>query len=226
MISTANFIGVIMWHNDIRCRRWRQYCYLDKSRFSVLDWKKAILRGEQRVVCLRTKELSQFDALLSASQFPLPRTVSQPPCLCIGNLYTWKVLCWDGALERPTTPTPTPTPTPSMPRTEISKSPTFRGFWSKRNPLFNWNRWFWGLIEHLIFIQNDIFSLCIVKSSFFVKARMIVSNSRHFSVHRNFITFNLCLKFKWYLCIVPQFHSSPYSMCDYTSYNTTECFGQ
>ena len=74
-------------------------------------------------------------------------------------------------------------PTPAhLPKTYILahsqawKTPPFHGFWRKKTPFFNRNRWFWGPINTL-YLNKSPFNFRYIRwSTLFVKARLIVPN--------------------------------------------------
>ena len=119
--------------------------------------------------------------------------------LCTGHLFTVISTSWHTPTSiltplhtSPTPPTPTPTtPPPTKTYTtlvpKLEKHPPFRGFWTKKHPLFNQNCWFWGPMIHPFLKQNAIlFPLYKIKY-FFVKVKLIVSNislcTPYFSLH-------------------------------------------
>ena len=184
LISAANFIGVIMWHNDIRCRRWRQYCYLDKSRFSVLDWKKTnrilpFSGASNGASVWEPKSCLSLQMLFYQHRNSLYPERSHDRLVFVLEIF---ILGKSYVETGPWSDQPPPLPPPPCPKQKFQNRPLFADSGRKETPFFNWNRWFWGLIKHPIFIQNDVFSLCIVKSSFLWKREWLY----------------LCLRFKWY----------------------------
>ena len=92
-----------------------------------------------------------------------------------------------------------PPPFPTKAYTKVVIKCENRGFWTKKTPFFNQNRWLWGPIIHP-FLKQIRFFHNIRFSALFVKVRIYVtaSNSIHFFVYVVFfITSKLWLNLKY-----------------------------